>query len=96
MTFTKSACKNRPEWNRTRNQFGGAQLWAWAYNHKAGGNSALVDRVISIRVESFQDAEKDSLRFYIEMGIVPLSGKVLCYNTGLIGRHYLTNILNLL
>ena len=59
----------------------------WAYNHKAGSNSALVDRVICIRGESFQDAEKDSLRSYREMGITLLSSRALCYNTGLISRH---------
>ena len=47
-----------------RNQFGEAQICVCAYNHKAEGNSAPVDRVICIRVESFQDAKKDPLRFY--------------------------------
>ena len=58
-----------------------------AYNHKVVGNEALIDRVSCIRVESFQDAEKDSLRLYGEMGIVPLFGRAIYYNIGLISRH---------
>ncbi|HIZ43428.1 MAG TPA: hypothetical protein H9672_01750, partial [Firmicutes bacterium] len=45
-----------------------------------------------ICVESFQDAEKDFLRLYGEMGIVLLSSRALCHNIGLISRHYLDHI----
>ena len=70
--------------DRTRIQFGEAQLWSGAYNHKTGDNSALGDCVICIRIESFQDAEKNPLRLYGEMEIILISSRVLCYNTGLI------------
>lgn len=47
-----------------RVQFGEAQLWTGPHNHKAGANSTFVDCVICICRESFQDAEKNSLRFF--------------------------------
>lgn len=65
------------------------------YNHKGGGTLVLVDYVICICAESFQDAEKDFLYFYRKMGIMPFSSKAFCYNTDLIRRHYLISESNL-
>lgn len=45
--------------------------------------------MLKLDIGSFQDSEKDSLQPYGEMGIVSLSGRAICYTTGLICRHYL-------
>ena len=70
-----------------KHSYGETPLWAGPYNHKAGSNSTFIDRVVCIRGESFQDAEKDSLRPDGEMGTVPLSNKAIYRNACLIGRH---------